>query len=1401
MKHKALRKFLSVMLTLLMIVGMIPLSTLTAFAAHRCPDCQDLIDGSPYCEECYKCDACVDLCVECGKCTDCSGSEICDGCSDEEIGDKMCLECVLDKGTHCPDCETCYFAAGDWCEECGLCAGCIDIDVACTAYHGLRLCFECATDKDTHCPGCDACYGDVEHFCGECGLCSDCAGYDEKCSEVHGTELCEDCAAGYETHCPGCGQCYFDVQGWCEECMLCADCVELDEGCSSVVGAVICEECAIDHGHHCPNCDQCYFKSSGWCEECGQCDDCSPACLYCCEEAGEVICVECAIDNNMHCPECSECYGECDGEFCAECGVCGNCAEINPSEELCLECAIAADLHCPGCESYIEDVPLCEGCGECCLECAEAFCENCNLCSNCVLICQDCGSCEDCADICPNCEEYCSECTGICDDCNFCLVCCEDFANYAGCDCGEWVCVEHTDWNEHFSEMHTDAEQVGHAVRPSPTWDWDSTYHWHKCVYCDDDVHLTNRSKHTFDGDGICTVCRYVKDAKIQILVQPSDSKAALVTSADEDYDERNIARFSVKAAGKSKLTYTWYEGYYHHGLGTIKYTPLTDPVDGECFEGSEIYWLVPTDACYHDWYIRCVISDIYGNEVTTRDALVQARHHYQYFKSYLSNQRPCDLAQRSKYGHILQCVGEGCEKVTHLRPHEDEDRNGYCDVCDYEIGKILITKQPKDVKNVYVSSAEEDYDESNIAHFSVEAEGESTLTYTWCRKQYVNGKLTYVPLTNPEALENYDGPNLDLLVPTDACCSAYTYACIITDEEGNETRTIDVVLQAKHNYQYYKQYQSHENPYPSARRKYSGHILQCVGDGCEKITKLRQHTDNNNDYFCDICDYQKDFMEIGLTVTAPKEGKLPNYTVATDSVAYFAMGGSSDYTQYRFWLVSDDGVNNWKIIDKTTPFVAGKYYKFIVEMQVGSKYEFPTYNSTPSFWAKVNGDYATVEKTYGKDPAKYVTVEYEFGMCNDSVIENIIIENVTIPVAGEKPTYTATVRGSGYYINTDKNTYYDAYWKNPPEKWYYIKNGIGWFDITKGDWVYENESFIPGHEYQFNVYLKTEDGYEFKLSKWLDIEFTASVNSFVATGVNNNNDCRIQQTVSNIFNCEGKKLSTVMVNGLAAPRAGETPDYMASVAYPEWYRLDPNYAGTNGIVWYDIEGNQLLPEDTFEEGKKYKVEIKLIPATINGVNASQFISPIDAYVNGKQVVANGDDMVYGNSNVVYIYYTFPNGALPPTEGGSVTGFITSANDPSGLINLQLIPVGLTEPAYETIVRGNNVNYRFTKVAAGTYTLKVTKDNHAEYKATIVVTNSNVAHNVNLELKHYTPGDVNDDGEVDLVDVVTLSQFVAGWQISCNEAALNTNGVGSVDLTDVVHLSQFVAGWQGIELH
>ena len=1337
MKRKVSKQFLSALLTFMMIVGLIPASVLTVHAGHTCPECQEWIDGSPYCSECYACDECVEMCYQCGKCTGCTGSDICDGCTSEE-GSNMCIDCAEEKGAHCPNCGTCYYVVQSWCEECGFCEDCNDICDDCSVNLGFGL-------------------------------------------------LCWDCAADKDSHCPGCGDCYFTEGLWCEECGLCVNCSEYDQECSAQFGEILCKECAAERGSHCPDCEQCYFDVGSWCEECGKCEDCSPACLYCCEEEGAVICEECAIESGLHCTECSECYG--GGEFCTECGVCSACADICATDEMCIDCAIANGYHCPSCEACCDQAILCESCGEKCNECADAFCESCNLCSECVQICQGCGSCEECATICPNCEEYCSECEGICDDCELCLVCCADLAAIAGCDCAGWVCVESNDWQAHFDETHTEADG-SHSARPSAVWSFDGSYHWHGCAYCDDAGHYTGKAAHSYDATGKCTTCYYVKNAKIQIVVQPKDVKYVCVTSAEEAYDESNIAHFSVKAIGNSALTYTWCRRVYVDGQ--LTYVPLRNPGQGECYDGPNLAILAPTDACCIEYTYACIITDEEGNETRTVDVVLTARHDYQYYKEWRTHQRPYESAERNKYGHILKCVGETCEKVTHLLPHEDEDRDGYCDICDYEIGKILITKQPKDVKNVYSYNPDEGYDESNIAHFSVEAEGESKLTYTWCRKQYVGGVLKYVPLKSPWPGECFDGPDASIQVPEDACCNEYTYACIITDEEGNETRTVDVILTARHNYQYYKDYlTTRSKPYAAARRRYTSHVLVCVSPVCGKVTRYRQHEDADHDFFCDICDSQKEFMYVGITVTAPKEGQLPNYNVATDSPAYFAMGGISNYTQYRFWFVSDDGVSNWKLIDKSTPFVAGKYYKFVVEMQTKSRYTFPTYNSEPNFWAVVNGDYVKPQKTYGMDPTRYVTISYEFGICNDSVIENIIIDNVTEPIAGEKPTYTATVRGSGYYIDTTKNTYDDAYWLKPAEKWYYIKNGIGWFDMTDFDWVYENDTFIPGHEYQICVFLKTEDGYTFYHAKDFTMLFTASVNGTAATGNTTTSWGLIEQTIRASFPCQGKEITTVMVNGLSTPKAGETPDYTASVAYPEWYQFDPNYAGTNGIVWYDSDDYQMEPTDTFVAGKKYKVEIKLISATLNGANTSQFTSPVSAYINGKQVVENGIwDAVYASANTVYIYYTFPKEA--EYAGVMVSGSVTSFNDANGDITLQLIPEGYSEAAYETVVRGNTVEYKFSHVAAGTYTMKVIKNNHVTREYTVTVSTENVTQDVKIHLK----GDINGDGRVNTSDVGKANSHAKGTSTltGYDFACADVNGDGRVNTSDVGKINSHAKG-------
>ncbi len=64
-----------------------------------------------------------------------------------------------------------------------------------------------------------------------------------------------------------------------------------------------------------------------------------------------------------------------------------------------------------------------------------------------------------------------------------------------------------------------------------------------------------------------------------------------------------------------------------------------------------------------------------------------------------------------------------------------------------------------------------------------------------------------------------------------------------------------------------------------------------------------------------------------------------------------------------------------------------------------------------------------------------------------------------------------------------------------------------------------------------------------------------------------------------------------------------------------------------------------------------------------------------------------------------------------------------------------------------------------------------------------------------VEIKDYTPGDVNGDGEVNARDAARLLQYVANWDVEYVEAALDVNGDGEVNSRDAARLLQYVADW------
>ncbi len=455
--------------------------------------------------------------------------------------------------------------------------------------------------------------------------------------------------------------------------------------------------------------------------------------------------------------------------------------------------------------------------------------------------------------------------------------------------------------------------------------------------------------------------------------------------------------------------------------------------------------------------------------------------------------------------------------------------------------------------------------------------------------------------------------------------------------------------------------------------------------------------------------------------ITAPMEGNAPSTTKPT----YTGYGATS-----ISWLESADGVYFY---DMTGNFKANYYYRVVLEVRTSAdNFSFLADGNEPVVTATVNGKLAVVTASGDQDPSKYITVTCDMGMVDDTTVENIVIENVQIPVAGEYPTYYATVGGSGYYVDTDKNVYLDVYWKNPPEKWGYILGGVGWYDLTANDWVYENQTFIAGHEYRLDVHVRTKDGYTFAHSKYLDIEFTASINGQTAQGMTSTSDNLYEQNISITFVCQPAELALVMIDELDAPVGGQTPDFEMIMVHSAYYQPDPNYGmDGSGIYWYDMDGNMLGTDDKFVPGQQYKVEIKLIPRQVEGVNVCKFLPSLYAMINGNEVEPNDDwDAVYASSNAVYIYYTFTEPADFPPTLPTVSGTLNALVEDFSPVRLQLLDYETSEPVYETVVFGNKGEYIFCDVEPGLYLLRASQQNYMTMEYVVSVDNEDVVQDV-----------------------------------------------------------------------
>ena len=142
-------------------------------------------------------------------------------------------------------------------------------------------------------------------------------------------------------------------------------------------------------------------------------------------------------------------------------------------------------------------------------------------------------------------------------------------------------------------------------------------------------------------------------------------------------------------------------------------------------------------------------------------------------------------------------------------------------------------------------------------------------------------------------------------------------------------------------------------------------------------------------------------------------------------------------------------------------------------------------------------------------------------------------------------------------------------------------------------------------------------------------------------------------------------------------------------------------------------------------------------------------------------------------------------------SGLTVSGTIRSYGSASESITVTLVPIG-GSPLVKSVT-GSSVDYSFTGVSAGNYTLKVEKKGHAPWTESITVSNQNI---YGKDVTVYLWGDVNRDGKVNGTDALWVRQSSAGGRTldAYQKVLADLNRDGKVNGTDALWIRQISAG-------
>ena len=160
---------------------------------------------------------------------------------------------------------------------------------------------------------------------------------------------------------------------------------------------------------------------------------------------------------------------------------------------------------------------------------------------------------------------------------------------------------------------------------------------------------------------------------------------------------------------------------------------------------------------------------------------------------------------------------------------------------------------------------------------------------------------------------------------------------------------------------------------------------------------------------------------------------------------------------------------------------------------------------------------------------------------------------------------------------------------------------------------------------------------------------------------------------------------------------------------------------------------------------------------------------------------------------------TFTTATNAYKVSGSIKSWVATGHE-GGTITIELIPSATGAQTLTTTATGTSATYEFSEVPVGTYTLKVSKADHAARTYAVAVEGGAVTQNVELNLL----GDINGDGKVTAFDLSMADWFFRSkkepttYQFAC--ADVNEDGqISNVDLAFInSHVKKASVLWDAL---